>query len=64
MTDRLLDVSVVARKIGVSAETVRAWIRADRIAYEQTPTGRYRIRASVIAGILHRKAQNTQTDAS
>jgi predicted site-specific integrase-resolvase len=60
MTDRLLDVSVVARKIGVSAETVRAWIRADRIEYEQTPTGRYRIRASVITSIMQRKTQNTQ----
>jgi predicted site-specific integrase-resolvase len=64
MTDRLLDVSVVAKKIGVSAETVRAWIRADRIAYEQTPTGRYRVRASVIAQILSRKTQNSQTNPS
>ncbi len=55
----LFDVSVVAKKLGVCGETVRSWIRAEKIAVVRTPTGRYKIPASEAARL--RKTQDSQT---
>jgi len=49
--DRLLPVSVVARRLCVSPQTVRNWIRAGRIPSERTPTGRLRVRLSTLIAL-------------
>lgn len=44
--DPLLEVSVIARQMGVSQTAVRNWIRMGRLRAVRTPTGRYRVRQS------------------
>lgn len=43
MSDRLIDIAVVARLFNVSAETVRNWIRAGKVHAIPTPSGYYKI---------------------
>ena len=59
--DRLLDVSMVARRFNVTDETVRAWIRGGKLAAILTPTGRYRIPLSALLAFQSKKAQDSQT---
>ncbi len=59
--ERYVDVSAVARKFGVSSETIRSWIRHGQLAVVMTPTGRYRVPLSAVTAlILARKAQDSQ----
>ena len=58
--DRLLDVSTVARLLQVSDETVRVWIRRDKIAFERVAGGKYRIRSSELARL--RNSQKSQSN--
>ena len=60
-SERVLSVGTVARLIGVSSETVRAWARAGRIRAIRTPTGRYKIPEAVAEALL---AELTPVDAS
>lgn len=41
--ERLIDAAVVAREMGVTGQTVRNWIDAERILGVRTPGGRYRV---------------------
>lgn len=41
--ERLVDAAVVARAMGVTGQTVRNWIEAERIVGLRTPGGRYRV---------------------
>jgi excisionase family DNA binding protein len=41
--ERLIDAAVVAREMGVTGQTVRNWIDAERIVGVRTPGGRYRV---------------------
>ena len=43
MTERLIDVAVVARRLDVCPETVRQWIRAEKIQAIRTPRGVFKI---------------------
>lgn len=60
--DRLLDVATVARRLGVSDETVRLWIRKGLIPEAiQTFTGRLKIPLSALDRI--QKTQKSVTPA-
>lgn len=50
--ERFLVVSTVARRLQVSGTAVRNWIHLGRIAFVQTPTGRYKIPASELRRLL------------
>ena len=64
--ERLLDAMAIAKRMGVSSETVRAWIRAGKLKAITTPTGRYRIPSSALARLLatRRKMQESQTPST
>lgn len=55
---RVVGVSVVARRLGVSTTTVRNWILAGRVRAGRTLSGRYRVPISELARII--KAQESQ----
>lgn len=63
---RWLSVATVARKIGVSDETVRSWCRLNLINHWRTPKGGYRIPSDTLDTLLARrkKTQNTQAARS
>lgn len=50
---RLLDVAVVARRVGFTDRTVRNWIASGKVQAVRSPTGRYRITVSELARLLH-----------
>jgi excisionase family DNA binding protein len=58
--DRLLDVGTAARQLQVSAQTIRNWIRAGKLAAERSPSGRWRIKASLVAARKQEILQNQQ----
>lgn len=62
MTDRLLDVGTVARRLDVTPVTIRNWIRSGKLRAERTLTGRYRIRASILASLLQ-KSERSESPA-
>ena len=55
-----LTTSEAARAAGVSAETIRAWLRAGRLAHEPTALGALIDAASLGRLIAAREAQRTQ----
>lgn len=55
--DRFIDVSVVARRFGVSTTAVRNWIRAGKLSAVRTPSGRYRIPLSALAFIKAKESK-------
>lgn len=54
--DPLLTPEIAARRIGVSPETVRRWIRNDEISYENIGPHRKRIRASVVDALSPKRS--------
>ena len=59
---RRLDVSAVAKRVGVSCQTIRNWIARGLLDAERTPTGRYQIAAASVDTILTRtKSQKSQS---
>ncbi len=62
MTDRLLDVSTVARRFDVTPVTIRNWIRSGRLRAERTLSGRYRIRASILAAAIAKSERIESAD--
>jgi excisionase family DNA binding protein len=52
MPDLYLDVATVARRLAVTPETVRAWIRAGLLQAIRTPTGGYRVPQTALAALL------------
>lgn len=59
-SDDLRDVAAAARRLLVSCETVRAWIRTGKIRAIRLPGGHYRIRHSEITRILDNQAHDAQ----
>jgi excisionase family DNA binding protein len=57
-TDRVIDVSTVARREGVSTTTVRNWIYAGRLPAERTIGGRWKVRLSAL--IAAKKSTESQ----
>lgn len=53
--DRLLTCATVARRLDVTAETVRAWIRLGLVPAQRSATGRYRILTSTYLRLLAQK---------
>lgn len=58
---RLLHLSVVAKRLGVSGRTLRRWIAEERVHAEQTLGGHYRIRVSELARLEKIVGQIGQT---
>jgi excisionase family DNA binding protein len=56
--ERTLTPAAVARAIGVTPKTVREWIHGGRVEHIVTPTGRYRVPARVVDGLLEQKKTN------
>lgn len=52
MTDRIISIGAIARRHGVSQQTVRNWIRSGHLPAERTASGRYRVRADDTHGLL------------
>ncbi len=62
-SDRLLDVSTVARRLGVADETVRLWIRKGLVPETvRTFTGRLKIPISALDRL--RKTQKSVSECS
>ncbi len=57
--ERLLDVSVVARLLRVTPQTVRNWIRLERLRSVSTVSGRRQVPASELARL--QKLQKVQS---
>jgi len=49
---RYVDAAVVARRLGVTPQTVRNWIKRGQIPGERTPAGRFRIRLSTLIALV------------
>ena len=57
--ERLIDVATVARACGVTPQTVRNWVRSQKIRGGRTVTGRLKIPASELARMQKmQKVQN------
>jgi excisionase family DNA binding protein len=54
-TKDVLTAPEAAKLLGVSDETVRKWVRTDKIAYFTLPSGRPRFRRSDIQAIIDGK---------
>jgi predicted site-specific integrase-resolvase len=63
LLDERLTTSAAARIAGVSAETVRAWVRAGRLAVISTPLGMLIDRASLGHLIAEREATQRERQA-
>ena len=50
--DKLLDVSMVAKRLSVSAQTVRRMIKAGRLKYSNCGIRSYRVPASEVERVL------------
>lgn len=44
--------SAVARRCGVTGETVRAWVKAGKLSAKRTPGGQYRINPAEVEALL------------
>lgn len=52
MTDRIISIGAIARRLDVTGNTVRAWIRSGKLKATRTPSGRYRVsEADLVAAI-------------
>lgn len=51
-TMTLMTPEAVAEAVGVSAQTIRRWIDAGKVAAYRLPSGQYRIEESEIANML------------
>jgi putative resolvase len=63
-SERLLDASIVAARFGVTATTVRNWIRSGKLSAQRTPSGRYRIPDSECARLEQKNEKNERTENS
>ena len=60
MAERYVDVSVVARRLGVSKVSVRNWIHDGKITAVCQPNGRFKIPLWELVGLLERKRKPPQ----
>lgn len=58
---RLLDSSVVAKRLGVTTRTVRRWCVEDRVKHQLTEGGHYRISVAELARLLNKVGQSGQS---
>lgn len=63
-TERAVSISVIARKLGVTSETIRKWCRAGRIDYVRTPTGRYKLTATAVDALYKIKLPTMHENAN
>jgi excisionase family DNA binding protein len=51
----LLSPSTIAKRLGVHVETVRGWIRDDKIEYVRLPNGYYKVSGATLDHLLSAK---------